>query len=107
MSNSEINAHLLAHTRTHTGGKPLQCQMCEKKLASKYSLNIHMRTHANEFAFQCARCLIGFDLEAEKNEHEKYCKCKVYQCNLCKYRTFYKQHFDGHMRTHTGERPFA
>lgn len=59
-----------------------------------------MKTHANEFAFNCSICRHGFDSKKAKSAHEKICDRKIFQCDLCQYNTLYKSHFDAHMRTH-------
>merc|ERR1719187_699944 len=65
--------------RSHTGEKPYQCSVCEKRFSIKNSLNKHMRIHTGE---------------------------KPYHCSICEKRFSQNKYLINHMRTHTGEKPY-
>lgn len=97
---------LKSHARVHTGQKPIQCEKCVKAFSDERSIKTHMKIHANDFKFHCLICCRGFNSKESKKTHESSCKRRRYECYLCKYYTFIKQHFIDHMRSHTGEKPF-
>ncbi|CEI64774.1 hypothetical protein FVEN_g3278 [Fusarium venenatum] len=68
------------HMQTHTGYKPVKCDICGIMLSAKQSLEQHMRTHSGEKPWKC--------------EHEG-----------CGARFKQQSALTMHMRTHTGEKP--
>ena len=48
--------HAREHYKTHSGEKPFQCKLCDKKFSQKGSCINHIRTHNDSFKFKCSYC---------------------------------------------------
>jgi uncharacterized Zn-finger protein len=44
------------HERTHTGDKPLECEICHKRFSESSNLSKHRRTHNVKGMHECQLC---------------------------------------------------
>ncbi|GMR62020.1 hypothetical protein PMAYCL1PPCAC_32215 [Pristionchus mayeri] len=97
--------------------KKFACSQCDKKFATSISLQNHAAFHN---FIKCAECGAGMKTQESLEKHfkEKHPGMPICTkdegeknwpdlCVHCAVRFQSRAHFDMHMRTHTGEKPFA
>ena len=95
------------HKRIHTGEKPFKCRECDKACYSAQHLTVHLRTHTGEKPFKCRECDKAFARQGDLTVHSRtHMLVTPYMCGTCNKACLTAQHLTVHLRTHTGEKPF-
>lgn len=56
VGNLFTNGDTAMHERTHTGDKPLECEICHKRFSESSNLSKHRRTHNLRGMHECQLC---------------------------------------------------
>lgn len=94
---------LVSHVRTHTKGRPYECNICLAKFKQYAHLSDHVMTkHTKDRPFVCDRCAKTFNRKSHLQDHIRlrHTEDKLYHCSECN-ATFQKRNeFSEHKRVH-------
>ena len=68
---NDFHTHLAIHKRTHTGDKPYECDVCNKRFLRSDVLTVHKRTHTGEKPYGCDVCNKRFSHSGSLARHKK------------------------------------
>ncbi|XP_070320010.1 zinc finger protein 177-like isoform X1 [Odocoileus virginianus] len=93
--------------RPHTGEKAYECKDCGKAFVFQSSLKKHVRSHTGEKPYECNHCGKSFSQSSHLNVHKRtHTGEKPYDCKECGKAFTVPSSLQKHMRTHTGEKPY-
>lgn len=88
--------HLEPNTRTE---KRSSCPFCTTTVYKRHSM-LHMeKAHADKLFYSCKRCYTRFETEEEKDNHEKNCTTKRFECFDCKTKLTCQTQAQRHMKS--------
>lgn len=65
------------HTKLHTGEKEHKCEFCDKGFRASSYLKVHLRTHTKEKPYVCGMCSKAFAVKADLRRHVRQIHEKV------------------------------
>ncbi|KAL3216798.1 hypothetical protein MRX96_032809 [Rhipicephalus microplus] len=98
-----VASNLKAHMKIHLGQRDHACDLCHKR----FYTNSDLRIHSDAYAFFCIMCERSFAKEQHLVKHMEAHATKKNECPTCNLRCTSTNQLEIHMRTHTGERPYA
>lgn len=112
-----LKTNLDAHTKTHTGERNFACHLCNHRCVNRSVLLRHITSHSNVRLFKCTVCVMEYKYQKSLDVHMTKAhgigdakipeRIKKYFCHICPKSYFANNKLQKHIRTHTGERPFA
>ena len=102
-----FGGYLTPYKRTHTGDKPYECDVCNKRFSHSSTLVTHERTHTGHKPYECDVCQKKFSCSGNLTRHKRtHTRNKLYECDICKKRFLHSGHLDKHKKTHAGDKPY-
>ncbi|KAI8973863.1 hypothetical protein BDB01DRAFT_854129 [Pilobolus umbonatus] len=100
---------IMRHIQTHTGDKPFECGVCQRRFSESTVMMQHMRVHTGEKPYRCDTCSKEFSVSAALTVHKRLHTGE--RPFLCRYKDCDRKFAESsnltkHVRVHTGEKPF-
>ena len=88
--------------RTHSGEKPYNCSICNRKFVSKYLLNVHQATHSDERKFKCNICPDEryFKTKDQLSNHKLLHYEPKFTCSHCNKKFYTSSDLKKHIKYH-------
>ncbi|XP_052891941.1 zinc finger protein 436-like [Anopheles moucheti] len=73
------------HRKHHECPDSLRCKICQRTLSSTYEVKLHMRTHTGEKPNRCIFCDVSFNRKSNLTEHVRRCHSqeRPFICEKC------------------------
>ncbi|XP_015834122.2 zinc finger protein ZFP2 isoform X8 [Tribolium castaneum] len=97
----------ISHMKVHSGQKDYVCEVCGKAFSTMVILTNHSRVHTGEKPFQCNICNKKFTQSGSLDNHKKiHSGEKKIVCEVCDKAFTTNSALRTHLRVHTNEKPF-
>ncbi|KAG7153920.1 Zinc finger protein 358-like 4 [Homarus americanus] len=105
-------SNLLKHERTHREASKMnfRCTFCAKEYTQSSHLKTHMRNiHGDNCGYTCSECSVVVLCRSSLRRHMStvHAKSTKFTCPHCNKGFNNYQNYQGHVRGHTGERPYC
>lgn len=101
-----VKYHIKTHENIPYEERPHVCEVCNKRFLHRAHLKGHMNTHVKVLKYKCPHCDLKFLAWISRRAHIAKVHTGEYrfECSYCKKRFWTKHQYQGHMRSHTGEK---